>query len=46
MFGCILCPDNLNAEAIRACYVEVGREKIFLGLVRRNKKYPYHEDLN
>jgi hypothetical protein len=41
-----MCPDAHAVEAIRARYVEVGREHIYFDLVRSVEYFPFDEDVN
>ena len=45
-FVFILCPDELDAEFLRARYVSVGDIKFFFELVRNAKKILFHDDNN
>ena len=42
----ILCPDELDAEFLRARYVSVSDIKFFFELVRNSKKILFHDDNN
>ncbi|CAO2038885.1 unnamed protein product [Urochloa humidicola] len=44
IFGFILCPDPATAEHLRGCYVDVGKESIFIDLVGSVKMLPSNPD--
>jgi len=45
-FVFILCPDELDAEFLRARYVSISDIKFFFELVRNAKKILFHDDNN